>query len=76
MSHMSHITNPGFLVYQMYMPSTKKKAEPKPARTGDWIESNAVTEVNHDRDADRDESDDGDSESNESGHRGGFDFTA
>jgi hypothetical protein len=73
---MSHITNPGFLVYQIYTPPTKKKAEPKTARTGDWIESNAVTEVNHDRDADESESGDGDSESNESGRHGGFDFTA
>jgi len=73
---MSHITNPGFLVYQMYVPPAKKKAEPKTARAGDWIESNAVTDVNHDRDADDRESDDSDSEGNKTGRRGGFDLTA
>jgi len=75
MSHMSHITNPGFLVYQMYVPPTKKKTETKTARTGDWIESNAVTEVNHERYSDDSESDDGDSDSNPPGGRRGFDFT-
>jgi hypothetical protein len=74
-SHMSHITNPGFLVYQMYVPQAKKKPESKTARVGDWIESNAVTEVNHDRDSDGRESDGQDSDSDLPGGRRGFDFT-
>lgn len=74
-SHMSHITNPSFLVYQMYVAQTKKKPESKTGRTGEWIESNAVTEVNHDRNSDGGESDGHDSDSDASGGRRGFDFT-
>ncbi len=75
MSHASHITNPGLLVYQMCVPQTKKKSEQKTAPIGDWINSNAVTDVNHDRDSDGDESDGDDSANDASGGRRGFDFT-
>ena len=75
MSHMSHITNPSFLVYPLYVPPAKKKPEPKTARGGDWIESNAITEVNHERDSDDGESDGHDSGSDASGGKRGFDFT-
>ena len=70
MSHISHITNPGLLVHPLYVLLAKKKPEPKTARTGDWIESVAVREANHDRDSDARDSD---SESSD-GSRG-FDLT-
>jgi hypothetical protein len=80
MSHMSHIANPGFLVYPLYVPQTKTKPEPKTVRTGDWIEGYAVREANHDRDTDERnsegrESEARDSDSESSGDGRGIDLT-
>lgn len=57
------------------MAQTKKKAEPKTGRVGQWIESNAVKEVNHDHESPDRESDRHDSESDDSGGDRGFDLT-
>jgi len=75
MSHASHITNHNFLFYPMYVAQTKKKAEPKTARVGEWIESNAVKELSHDHESPDRESDQRDSESDDTGGTRGFDLT-
>ena len=80
MSRISRITNPGLLVHPLYVLLAKKKPEPKTVRTGDWIESFAVREANHDRDSDeRDsegrESDAHDSDSESSDGSRSFDLT-
>ena len=75
MSHAAHIANHNFLFFPMYVAQTKKKAEPKTARVGEWIESNAVKEVNHDSESPDRESDRRDSESDATDVRRGFDLT-
>lgn len=77
MSHMSHIANPGIFVPPLFVPQIKKKPEQKTARAGEWIESYAVREANHDRDPDRRDSEGRESEARDSGSnsRGGFDLT-
>ena len=65
MSHASHIAHANSLAYQLLVPQTKKKPEPKTARARGWFASGDVNEADRERIPDRRESDD-ESEENQS----------
>jgi len=75
MSHASHITHPNPLVYQLLVPQTKKKTEPKTVRAGGWFASGEVEDADHPRIRDEQEADDRESDGRNSKGGRGFDAT-
>jgi hypothetical protein len=70
MSHVSHLANPSFLIYQLQVPQANKKPAPKTTGAGRSIEGRSIAAANRDRISDDDESGDDGSDGSGSGGNG------